>query len=604
VRPWWLRLAPFALKRWPGLSAVLALTLLGVATELLTPWPLKLVVDYVFAGQLLSGPAAWISASPGAGGPTAALAWLASASVAFRLANRLCAAARKYVQSGIGTRVTYELGAELFERLQRLSLRFHGQQQTGDLARRVTRDSSCIRDLALDIALPVVTSLVSLVAMFTVMWQLDPALSLLALLVVPPFVFLTRLLARPIAGHSYEQQKLEGQLMAVAEQTLTALPVVQAFSRERDETERFRNLARRTASAYGRTITAQQLFAVGTGTITALGTAAMMGVGGLHVSQGSLSVGSLVVLLAYLSSLYAPLQTLASVAAGFASAAARARRVLEVLGSEEGVRDAPGARPLPAGPPGRRGHVRLERVTFGYEPARPVLHAVSLEARPGETLALVGPSGAGKSTLVSLILRFFDPWEGRVSIDGLDLRRARLASLRAQVALVLQEPFLLPLTVAENIAYGRPGAGRAEVVAAAAAANADAFIRRLPRGYDTPLGERGATLSGGERQRLAIARALLKDAPVLILDEPTAALDAGTEALLLEALARLMVGRTTFIIAHRLSTVRGADRVAVLDAGRLLQLGTPAELLAADGLYRRLHHLQLGATPPPREVPA
>jgi ATP-binding cassette subfamily B protein/subfamily B ATP-binding cassette protein MsbA len=273
------------------------------------------------------------------------------------------------------------------------------------------------------------------------------------------------------------------------------------------------------------------------------------------------------------------------------SAGAGIDRVSEILEQEPEVRDRPGAITLP----GRsHGHVRLEGVTFGYDADRPVLRDVSLEARPGQTVAVVGPTGAGKSTLVSLVARFFDPWSGRVTLDGRDLRDIRLADVRAQVSLVLQEPFLFPLSVAENIAYGRPDATREQIVAAARAANADEFIDRLPEGYDTVIGHRGATLSGGQRQRLSIARALLRDAPVLILDEPTSALDAETERLILQALRRLMDGRTTFIIAHRFSTVRRADKIVVLDGGEVVETATHDELLARGGLYARLYELQAG----------
>jgi ATP-binding cassette subfamily B protein/subfamily B ATP-binding cassette protein MsbA len=265
--------------------------------------------------------------------------------------------------------------------------------------------------------------------------------------------------------------------------------------------------------------------------------------------------------------------------------------------SDDLVREPADPLALPDRPRGGRGHVRLAGVTFGYEPDVPVLHDVTLEARPGEVVALVGPTGSGKSTLVSLILRFFDATEGHITFDGVDIRRLRLADLRSQVSIVLQEPFLMPLSVADNIAYGRPGASRDEVVAAAVAAQADSFVRELPSGYDTVIGERGATLSGGERQRIAIARALLKDAPVLILDEPTSSLDAKTEASLIEAFVRLMEGRTTFMIAHRLSTIRHADRIAVLDQGRVVEIGSHAELIESEGLYQRFHTQQFTELP-------
>jgi ATP-binding cassette subfamily B protein/subfamily B ATP-binding cassette protein MsbA len=316
-----------------------------------------------------------------------------------------------------------------------------------------------------------------------------------------------------------------------------------------------------------------------------------MFVGALRVHDGVLSIGSLLVFFTYGRMVQRQVADLIVSYGRFKEAVASADRVLEVLEEEPDVRDAPHAQ----APVGRAaGEVRLEGVTFGYEPGRPVLEGVSVGADPGEAVALVGHTGAGKSTLVSLIPRFFDPWSGRVTVDRHDVRDLTLASVRAQISVVLQEPFLLPLSVAENIAYGRPGASPREVVAAAVAAQADEFIRALPDGYETVIDERGASLSGGERQRLAIARALLKDAPILILDEPTSALDSETEASLLQALERLIEGRTTFVIAHRLSTVRRCNRIVVLDHGRIAEIGSHNELANAGGIYQRVHLLQMG----------
>jgi ATP-binding cassette subfamily B protein/subfamily B ATP-binding cassette protein MsbA len=393
------------------------------------------------------------------------------------------------------------------------------------------------------------------------MWAIHPALSLLALLAALPMPLLMRWLTPRMSRQSYEQYEAEGALMAVAEQVITSLPVVQAFARECEEEQRFRGGSKQAIRAYLRVTRTQLQFGVVVGAVTALGTAALMVLGGLQVEATQLTVGSLLVFLAYLAASYQPLETLANLSAAYANSEGQARRVMQILDAEDEVPDKPTAHPFVRQPARQGIAVSFENVTFGYEPNRPVLKNVNLHVQAGETVALVGSTGAGKTTLASLVPRFFDPWQGRVLLDGVDARDLQLRSLRQQVALVLQEPFLLLLTIAENIAYGRPEASRDQIVAAAVTANADEFISRLPAGYDTVIGERGATLSGGQRQRLAIARALLKDAPILILDEPTSALDARTEMHILEALKRLMANRTTFIIAHRLSTIRNADRV-------------------------------------------
>jgi ATP-binding cassette subfamily B protein len=581
----------YALRRWPETLAVLASMMLGVALSVLQPWPMKLLVDNVLNGKPLSPDAPhFLRASLGAMPREQLLIWSVAGTVVLFLLNWAVGLLGAYFGTGLGQRMVYDLAAQLFAHLQRLSLGFHSRKQLGDTIRRVTSDCSCVSTIVLGALVPVLTALLTLAAMFSVMWKMNPTLTLLSLTVVPFMVFVFRRYARPLLERGYAQQEAEGRLFNLIEQTLSSIPAIQAYTFEDENERRFQVCADDNLATLFASTKVQVQFKSLISLATALGTAGILWLGGREVLAGNLTVGEILVFLSYLASLYAPLNSLMFTSSTIQGAAASAQRVIEILETTHDVADKPNAKPLGD----TRGHVRVENVTFGYNPGAPFLRGVSLEALPGETVAIVGPTGAGKSTLVGLVPRFFDPWEGNVKLDARDLREIPLKDLRNQIALVLQEPFLFPLTIAENIAYGRPSASFSEIESAARAANAHNFIERLPERYHTKIGERGATLSGGERQRLSIARALLKNAPILILDEPTSALDAETEALLLEALERLMKGRTTLIIAHRLSTIRNANRIAVVKDGQIIELGTHAELIAKAGLYARLYATQFG----------
>jgi len=591
------RLLRYPMRQRRRIGAIVGLTILMSLLAALQPWPLKVVLDYAVGDAPIPGVLRSLLDALGVAATAGALLVVAAlASLAIFALTSAVDASLAWTWVSAGERMVYDIAADLFHRLQRLSLLFHGRRSVGDSLSRLTGDSWAIYTVTGALLVTPVQSLFTVVTLTAVMWGLDPALAILSLSIAPFLAAGAWFFGGRMRRRSRLNREAQSKLMSFTHQVVTSIPVVQAFGSEPRNARTFDGLAREAVARRQHEVVVSGSFKLLTGLISAAGLGLVLYVGGTRVLGGALSVGSLVVFLAYVRTLQGAFGTMLRTFAELKSAEASIERVLEILDTEEMVRDLPGAAPLPEQV---RGHVRLEAVTFGYEPGRPVLHGIDLEALPGETVALVGRTGSGKSTLVSLIPRFFDPWEGRVTLGGRDVREVPLADLRSRVALVLQEPFLLPLTVAENIAYGREGATPEQVRAAARAANADSFIRNLPAGYDTVIGERGATLSGGEKQRIAIARALLKDAPVLILDEPTSALDAQTESLLLEALERLMAGRTTFIIAHRLSTIRRADRIAVVEEGRIVEEGSHAELMERDeGIYRRSHQLQLvtGAT--------
>ena len=579
----------YALRRWQGLVAVLATMVGRIGVDLLKPWPLKILIDYGLTGQPLTPVLASIAAFlPGSDTREGIIGWSVASTVALFVISWSLGVAASYANVGFGQRMVYDLAADLFGHLQRLSLTFHHRQSVGDSMRRVTADCGCVSVIVKDALLPFAAAVVSFAAMFYVMWRIDPGLTLVAVAVAPWLVWVLRRYMQPMLETSYAHQDAEGRIYDVMERTLSAVPVVQAFGQEQACDREFARATNTAIDTAVDSVVVGLKFKVLTGLGSALGTAAIIWMGAQSVLAGRITVGDVLVFLAYLAALYGPLETLMYAPSTTQGAAGSARRVRDILQTRREVADRPNARRMTR----VAGHLRIEQVTFGYEQGRPVLHDINLEARPGETVAIIGATGAGKSTIAGLVPRFHDPWSGRVTLDGIDLRDIELKSLRSQVAIVLQEPFLFPISIADNIAYGRPGASRREIEAAARAANAHEFISRLPDGYDTTTGDRGATLSGGERQRLAVARAILKDAPVLVLDEPTSAVDAITEAALFEALDRLMQGRTTLVIAHRMSTVARADRVVALANGAVVESGSPRELLLSGGLYARYHAMQ------------
>jgi ATP-binding cassette subfamily B protein len=464
-----------------------------------------------------------------------------------------------------GERLVLDLRTRLFRHLQRLSVSYHDLRGTTDSTYRIQYDAMSVQGIATDTVPSFVTAAVTLVAMLTVTMMIDLPLGLVALGVVPILLVVSWRYRRRLRRQARRVKRLESGAMSLVQEALAGARVVQAFGREAHEEQRFTRQFHDSMWARVRYAVASSGYAVVVGVTVAAGTAAVLYLGVRHVQSGRITLGDLVLIMAYLGQLYAPLKTMSKKAGSLQGYLAGAERVFGLLDEQPDVRERPGARPLRRA----RGEIVFDRVWFGYHPRQPVLEEVSLVVPPGTRVGVVGATGAGKTTCVSLLNRFYDPTAGRILLDGIDLRDYRLAELRNQFAIVLQEPLLFSTSIGENIAYARPEAGLEDIVAAATAAGAHEFIAALPDGYDTRVGERGARLSGGERQRVSLARAFLRDAPVLILDEPTSAVDTRTEEMIIEAMHRLMAGRTTFMIAHRLGTLRQCDQWVELAGGRL-----------------------------------
>ncbi len=576
------------LRNYRGLAtASVVITVLSSLSALLAPWPLKIVVDHVLEKHPLPAGIARVFGIFGTDpGTLLAMAIVAATGVAL-LVNGLHVLSN-YANTKLEQFITLDFRSELFLHAQRLSLAFHDRRRSGMLIYMINAQGDAPAGLIMTIPL-LGEALLTLVGMIWISLHIDTGLALASLAVVPFLYYSVGYYATRIQTRLQHVRSLESESLSVIHESLSMMRVIVAFGREEHEYRRFRAQTSLAVSERVKITVRQTLFSLVVNMTTALGSAAVLGLGARHVLQGKLTVGQMLVVIAYIAAIYKPLETISYTIGSLQDRFVNLRATFDLLDVRPDIEDAPGARcSLRA-----RGHVSYENVQFSYAGRTDTLCDISFEARPGQVVGIVGQTGAGKSTLVSLLPRFYDAQGGRILLDGVDIRELTLASLRAQVSVVLQEPLLFSGTIAENIRYGRLHATREEVVAAAKSANAHDFIMALPEQYEAMLGERGAAISGGERQRISVARAFLKDAPILILDEPTSSVDSKTEAVILDALDRLMVGRTTFMIAHRLSTLHQADKILVMDHGRLVEQGSPAELLERHGVYRQLHDAQM-----------
>jgi subfamily B ATP-binding cassette protein MsbA len=570
-----------------GLVAVIGESVGG----LLEPWPLKIVLDDVFKSGTEHG---WLNrfVLAVAGADKLAVLRFAALSVLFiAIFEAICTYTEKSVTTTVGQWVTHDLRRTLYSHIQRQSLAYHDHSRTGDLISRVTSDIDSIQSFLVSGLLDALVNIITLGGMIGVMFYVNWRFTLIALSVAPVLAAVVFTYTRRIKKAAREVRKKQGEIVSVMEEVLSSIRVVKAFAREGYEQRRLEEESLEGVEIALRARSLKAKLAPLVEVIVAVGTALVLWFGARMVLSGSLAMSSMIVFIWYLGKMYKPMQELSKMTDSMSKASVGYERIVEVLDTERDVKDLPGARTAPR----LRGAIEFRDVEFSYDHEVPVLRNFNMKIEAGQTVALVGPTGAGKSTVISLIPRFYDPTAGVITIDGQDIRSFTQKSLRRQISFVLQETELFHGTIWHNIAYGKPDATRNEILLAAEHANASEFIDKMPEGYDTIVGERGMTLSGGQRQRIAIARAIIRNTPILILDEPSSGLDAASEKLVFDAMERLMKGKTSIVIAHRLSTIRNADLIVVVKDGTVAESGTHDDLMRRGGVYAELHDLQFGA---------
>jgi ATP-binding cassette, subfamily B, bacterial len=586
-KPKVLRIVDLLRPHWKAMTMALVGVGAAAAADLLEPWPIKIVLDYALQSRPMPG---WmIGMVSRIGGGTLAILNFAVAAVAgIAVVGALSSYLQNYLTTNVGQRIMHDLRRAVYHHIHRLSLAEHDEKRTGDLISRVTSDIDSIQDFVTTALLGIVANILTLLGILGIMLYASWRFTLISLAIAPVLFVIVYFFTRRIKKAARDVRRTESELVSIVQEVFSSIRVVKAFAREDYEQRRFERHSLDNVETALQARGMKMMLSPVVDVVVVTGTCLMLGYGARMVMANELTVGVLVVFLAYLRMMYKPMRDLSKMTDSVSKASVGFERIREILETESAVRDLPRARRAR----GFKGRIEFEQVSFGYTPDQLVLKDLSFRIEPGQVAAFVGQTGGGKTSIVNLVARFYDPISGTVKVDDTDIRGFTIKSLREQISFVLQETLLFHAPVWQNIAYGRPEARRAEIVRAAELANAHEFIKDMPEGYDTMVGERGVTLSGGQRQRIAIARAVIRDAPILILDEPTSGLDAHSEQAIMEALERLMKNKTSIVIAHHLGTILHADTIFVMKDHQLVEHGTHDELLAAGGFYSGLFKVQ------------